>query len=361
MSTEGPDTPPDRAERAFAHLPHRTQIARMRQVAVAALAAYDLPPVRVRLLAHRFNTTFHVDTEGGARYVLRINRAGAPTVETVGSELAWLAALRRDTALEVPAPVATRAGALLTVADAPGVPHPHICVLFRWMPGHLSRHGLTPRRMERVGVLMAQLQDHADHWERPPGFTRGRVDWPVAMGRTLPDPYGPEVVAYIEGLVAETLSAVEAAPVTEALARVRAAVQALGQGPDAFGLIHADLHYGNLLFSGDTVRAIDFDDCGFGFRLFDFGVMLSAVLDWPAYPALRAALLAGYRRVRPLPAAHEAHLDAFIALRLVQDALWILEWRRHPALGADWAGQAREVLATLAAFLATGSVAPAGS
>jgi Ser/Thr protein kinase RdoA (MazF antagonist) len=341
-------------------LPRRTQLARMRQLAAAALAAYDLPPERLTLLAHLFNTTFRVDTATGQRYVLRIHRAGAPTVESVGSELAWLAALRRDTPLEVPAPVPTRGGALLTVASTPGVPDPHICVLFRWLPGHLLRHGLTPRHMERVGVLMAQLQNHAAHWDRPPGFTRGRVDWPVAMGRTLPDPYGPEVVTYIETLVAGTLSAAEAAPVTEALARVRAAAQALGQGPDAFGLIHADLHYGNLLFARDTVRAIDFDDCGFGFRLFDFGVMLSAVLDWPDYPALRAALLAGYRRVRPLSAEHEAHLDAFIALRVVQDALWILEWRQHPALGTDWAAQARGVLATLAAFLATGSAAPAG-
>jgi Ser/Thr protein kinase RdoA (MazF antagonist) len=353
--------PPDSAEREFVRLSQRTQIARMRRLVAAALAAYDLPPARLTLLAHRFNTTFHVDTDDGARYVLRINRAGAPTVETVGSELAWLAALRRDTPLEVPAPVPTRAGPLLTVAAAPGVPQPHICVLFRWMPGNLLRHGLTPRHMERVGVLMARLQDHAAHWQRPPGFTRGHVDWPVAMGRTLPDPYGPQVVAYIETLIADTLSAAEAAPVLEALARVRAAAQVLGQGPDAFGLIHADLHYGNLLFSGDTVRAIDFDDCGFGFRLFDFGVMLSAVLDWPDYPALRAALLAGYRRVRALSAEHEAHLDAFIALRLVQDALWILEWRQHPALGADWAAQAREVLATLAAFLATGTATPSGS
>ena len=46
----------------------------------------------------------------GKRYVLRIHRAGTPTVESVGAELAWLAALRRDTALEVPAPVPTRDG-----------------------------------------------------------------------------------------------------------------------------------------------------------------------------------------------------------------------------------------------------------
>ena len=99
-------------------LPRRVQIARLRGVAEAALAAYDLPPVRLTLLAHLFNTTWQVDAATGERYVLRIHRAGRPTVANVGSELAWLAALRRDTDLEVPDPVPTRDGALLTVVAA---------------------------------------------------------------------------------------------------------------------------------------------------------------------------------------------------------------------------------------------------
>lgn len=341
--------------RAFERLHRRTQIGRLRQLAVVALADYDLPPVRLTLIAHRFNTTFRVDTATGQRYVLRIHRAGTPTVHSVGSELAWLAALRRDTLLEVPAPVPTRAGPLLTVAAAPGVPSPHICVLFRWLPGRRLRHGLTPLRMERVGELMARLQNHAAQWERPPGFVRSRVDWPIEGARWLPDPFAPEVISYIDALVAGTLSAAEAAQVTAILERVRAAEQALGmsdgQQPTTFGLIHGDLHYGNLLFGRGTVRAIDFDDCGFGPLLFDLAVMLSAILGWAEYSALRAGLLSGYRRVHPLPAEHEGLLDTFIALRQVQDALWILEWRKHPAIGADWATEARRSLAPLGDLL----------
>ena len=86
------------------------QVRRMRQLAQAALKDYDLPPVRLTLMVHRFNTTFRADTADGERYVLRIHRAGTPGVDTVWSELQWLAAITRDTTLEVPVPIATRSG-----------------------------------------------------------------------------------------------------------------------------------------------------------------------------------------------------------------------------------------------------------
>jgi Ser/Thr protein kinase RdoA (MazF antagonist) len=357
------------SEREFERLSRRTQIRQLRQLAVVALAAYDLPPARLTLLAHLFNTTFRVDSQHGERYVLRIHRAGTPTVESVGAELAWLAALRRDTTLQVPAPVPTRAGGLLTVAAAADVPQPHICVLFRWMPGKIVRRGLTPSHLARAGELMARLQMHALEWRLPSGFARGRVDYPIESVRYSLNPFAPEVLERIHSLVACTLSAGEAMLVTEVLERVRATEESLGIGetdltrgagwPATFGLIHADLHYWNLLFVRGSVRAIDFDDCGFGPFLFDPAVMLSALLGRAEYRALRGALLAGYRRVRPLSVKEEAHLDTFIALRQVQDALWVLEWRKHPAIGGDWAAQARSSLAQLSSFLEAGGRFPA--
>ncbi len=326
------------------------QIRRMRRLAQAAVAEYDLPPVRLTLMVHRFNTTFRVDTGDGERYVLRIHRAGTPTVETVWSELEWLAAIRRDTALEVPIPIATRSGDLLTVAHVPGVVAPHICVLLGWLPGKQIKRGLTPGHLERVGELMAHLQNHGAQWERPQGFVRGRVDYPVKSAQWEDDPLAPHVLAGIHALVGESLSEAEAAKVTSILVGVRAVEQELGKGPEVFGLIHADLHYFNLLFGGGVVRAIDFDDCGFGYVLYDFAVMLNELLDRADYASLRAGLLRGYRRVRPLSTELEARIDSFIALRQVQDALWVLEERTHPAIGEDWATNVRARLARLAAW-----------
>jgi Ser/Thr protein kinase RdoA (MazF antagonist) len=349
-------------ENSFEGLSRRVQIGRLRRLASTALAAYDLGETHLTLLAHSYNTTFRIDTPEGQRYMLKVHRGGAPTEESVGAEMAWLAALRRDTDLQVPAPVTTRSGKLLTVAATTGLgpeeARPHICVLVRWLSGRRVNAGLKPAHMELAGTLMARLQDHAAQFGPPPGFARGRVDWPIEAVRWLPDPFAPEVIAACHDLVAGTLSAEEAAQVTAVLERVRAAEQALGRGPAAFGLIHADLHQYNLLFEHGTVRAIDFDDCGFGPLLYDLAVPLSELHGRPEYPALRAGLLAGYRRVRRLTAEDEAYVDTFIALRTVQDGLWPLQTHKHPAISGDWAAQSRRSLGLLAGFLASGGQFP---
>ena len=59
----------------------------------------------------------------------------------------------------------------------------------------------------------------------------------------------------------------------------RAPSTSCGQQPSrhvrtATGLIHADLHYENFLFHDGVARAIDFDDCGWGFYLYDVAVTL---------------------------------------------------------------------------------------
>jgi Ser/Thr protein kinase RdoA (MazF antagonist) len=208
--------------------------------------------------------------------------------------------------------------------------------------------------------LTAHLHEHTLHFDLPPDFARGRVDTLDIETRLHTDPFAPEVIAAIRTLVTETLSPAEAEMVVDVIAHVRAAEEALGHDKINFGLIHADLHRFNLLFARDTVRPIDFDDCGFGPRLYDMAVTLDNVPHNATYPALRAGLLAGYRRIRPLSAEHEGYIDTFIALRHLQDGFWPLRARRAYRPGADWLAEARTVLAPLPAFLANNGQFPIG-
>ena len=105
-------------------------------------------------------------------------------------------------------------------------------------------------------------------------------------------------------------------------ARMRRVMTQLGDGADQIGLIHADLHLGNVLFSRDDARVIDFDDCGFGYWLYDIAVSLWELRHRDDYGQFRAALIEGYARHRPPPCADLGHLDDFIAARDVAFGLW---------------------------------------
>jgi Ser/Thr protein kinase RdoA (MazF antagonist) len=283
--------------------------------------------------------------------VLRIQRLDGPDVAMIRSEMAWLAALRRDTDLVVPEPVPARDGDLLAVVEADGVPDKRACVLYRWVDGRFLDEQLTEGHVARVGAFMARLQEHGAAFVLPPGFQRGCVDHVTAFARTQDDSLSP-AVAERAGAVVDELSPGGGDRVRAVVDRARAARDAIGRGPDAFGLMHADLHQENFLFHRGRVRAIDFDDCGYGPYIYDLAVTLSELTGRAAYPALRAALLAGYRTVRPLPAEHEPFIDTFIALRAVQLMMWAVEHRSEPMFRDTWRGWLADGLTSLRAAAA---------
>jgi Ser/Thr protein kinase RdoA (MazF antagonist) len=328
----------------FETLNGRGQLGRLRALAERALTAYGIRPARIVPLAHAENSTFRVETSGGGRFVLRIQRVtGTPFhpprgLPEVGSELMWLSALRRETNLAVPEPMPTTGGSLLTVTASDGVPAPRICVLFRWTPGRFLDAGLTPKHLERVGGFIARLHDHAVRFAPPPGFERWQIE-------AISDEAG----AYIADTVAELGGPRSAATVERLLALAQRSQRQLGTGSDVFGLIHSDLHQQNYLFHRGEVGAIDFDDCGWGHFVYDLAVASSELRHRRDHADLLAAMLRGYRGVRALPAEHERHIDVFVGVRALKLTLWMHEQRDHPGF-ADWEAEAREGLADLDAI-----------
>ena len=303
---------------------HRQRVARMRRLAVRALDAYPLVDREVRFVADEENTTFRVDAtapDGRDRFLLRVHRPArhgrnVDSAAAVGSELGWLIALRAETDLLVPAPVRTIDGQLTTVAASPEVPEPRVCSVLRWMDGRIHSAAPRPVHLRRLGSVMARLHNHADQWRVPAGFVRIRWDWQTFFGDTMV--YGGIGAAQVWDLLPDDLRR-SFAQVASGMRRV---MTHLGEDADHVGLIHADLHLDNALFWHDEVRVIDFDDCGFGYWLYDIAVALWELRHQGDYEHFRLALIEGYTQHRPLPPGGLAYLDDFIATREVAFGLW---------------------------------------
>lgn len=311
-------------------LSRQTQVTRLRRLAVRALDAYPIEVESVHLVTHGENTTFRVvatgrRTEGAPtgpeQLLLRVHRPsrhgrGVDSRAAVGSELAWLRAIRADTNLQVPEPVRTVDGADVTIASDPGVDGTRVCSLLRWMDGRIHEESPRPVHLRRLGEAMARLHDQADGWRPPAGFVRIRWDHETFFGDVME--YGGvpagQVWDLLPGDVRQRFDAV--AGLADGV------MTDLGEGPDAWGLVHADLHLGNAVFGGGQVRLIDFDDSGYGHRVYEVAVALWELRHRDDYEHFRAALLDGYRSRRPIADDQLALLDMFIAVREVAFGLW---------------------------------------
>ena len=94
-----------------------------------------------------------------------------------------------------------------------------------------------------------------------------------------------------------------------------------------YGLIHADILRENVLLQGCDPVLLDFDDAGFGFRLFELATTLLKTRSEPDYAELEAALIRGYTDVRPLDTTL---LSQFILLRALTYVGWIVPRLHEP-------------------------------
>ncbi len=308
----------------FATLSYEEQVARLQSLGERALAHFEVELVEIKPLAHFENTSFYIKTATGEEFNLRISRPGQQSRTTLQSEIEFLAALRAER-FRVPEPYQNR----IVQAGADGVPEERNVVLFRWMHGEFLRDRLTPVEARLIGQTMAHLHDFAARWQRPANFQRANLhDWALTERK-------PSRIDHpIEGLPEE-----DRLLLLELDQQARNLLRSLPKTPETFGLIHSDLHVGNVLVEDGNLNVIDFDDTGFGFLYYDFGAALGFHLLEPLYEPIRESMLAGYDEVRPLPPNTRELLDSFIKVRMTGVSRWIMDRVDNPRLkdtGPSW-------------------------
>jgi Ser/Thr protein kinase RdoA (MazF antagonist) len=260
---------------------------------------------RATLINLSENHTFRIDAPAGTT-VLRLHRPGYQSAAGIESELAWLEALRRDTDLPVVRPLPGRDGHLVQQI---GGRH---AVLFAFETGGEPTSG-TPDLFRTLGAFAAKAHLHVATWNPPSGFSR-----PTWSAATMLEP---------DGLWGDWRQAPGVAHLRSTLDAVAAALHddlaAYGQSSDRFGLIHADMRLANLLVDVPRIVLLDFDDCGFGWFMYDLAAALSFIETGPDVPMLQQAWLDGYTALRPLAEADIAIIPAMILLRRMVLLAWI--------------------------------------
>ncbi len=269
------------------------------------------------LVMHRENSVFRVETSNGP-HALRLHRLGYHDDQALTSELTWMAMLAHM-GMKVPTPVRCKSGVFLAEL---GDESPRKASLLTWLSGAplgktgepLAHKGSNQTEIFRkVGAEMARMHKLTDNWAIPTGFTRPRWDSDGLVGE---NPFWGQFWEF------------SSCPQTERDLLValrnecREQLAAFQNHGGDFGLIHADLVRENILIDQGEVQFIDFDDCGFGFRMFDIATALIKNIHEPNFEALREALLAGYSSVRTLPAFEIAALPLFLTLRSLTYLGW---------------------------------------
>lgn len=276
------------------------------------------------LFMQRENVVFRVETTEGP-HALRLHRPGYHSEAELRSELDLMAMLAAQGVL-VPRPMPSRDGRLLVqLGDRQAS-------LLSWLPGQPMGRSGQPLALQgaarealfhAIGAQMARLHALADDWTPPKGFSRPRWDKDGLIGER---PFWgkfwevgtPLDRAWALALRHQARAMLEAAP------------------PQDIGLIHADLVNENVLVAdsslegGPRVHFIDFDDMGFGYRLFDLATTLYKAADEPDFTDLQAALLAGYASQRPLPDLRL--LPLFVVLRSLTYLGWIAQRADLPGM-----------------------------
>ncbi len=264
----------------------------MTLAALAAEAAAHWGGQIVRLIRNRENAVFEMALPAG-RAALRLHRQGYQDDAAIRSELWWCAALAAQ-GVAVPAALPAQNRAMLvrlsTGRNASAI---------AWVEGDALGEAGQPfpqplpivlQRHYALGRLLADFHAATDRLTLPADFTRPRWDiaglvgekpfWGRFWDHPLASPAQSATLLCARNYLTDWLT--EHAKTGD------------------FGPIHADVLRENVLVNDRSLSLIDFDDSGFGFRLYDLGTVLSQNLYEPHYLEIRDALIAGYAATRPV-------------------------------------------------------------
>lgn len=329
----------------FESLTRRGKARRYHQLALKALEQYDLNVCSVALLGMFTNTLFRVGTVEGNWFVLRICAPGWRTGTDLLSEIAWLAALARDTDIGAPRPIATCNNEYLISIRVEALPKPLYCMLMSWIPGVSLGKRLNEANLFKMGNLFARMHACSTNFRPPPGFTQRKMSQVFArdenfvlLGDSCRDFFTTQSRSVFE----------------QSWAKVEAAYAELYADPRGLRVIHHDLWHDNIKIYRGQLYPLDFEDTVWGYPVQDLAMAIHDLMNDVApelFEPYQAALRSGYESLEVWPEQYPGQIDIFRVGRM----FWVTNWvaiyqRQHLQENIRW------IAKILESFLEKGKV-----
>ena len=277
---------------------------------------------QLKLLSHRENTVYFAQDKKGKAIVLRLLRWGYNNWAELDSEVLWLKHLHHE-GVGVAAPLASKRDRYLHKYTHNGTSlHANASTVIN---GSSFEEVLakTPAKesaplWHALGRLIAQLHQASDSLDTSGNFRRRHWNLAALLGR-----------APLWGLFWQSslLNSLQMKTMRRIKDKAFKAMEELIVRHSDYGLIHSDLNAQNILCRRDGddwhMTAIDFDDGGFGFRIYDLLIALFAYNDSVHYSAYRTALFDGYTSVRKMVIPTECECRVLLAVRAMSLLGWV--------------------------------------
>lgn len=277
----------------------------VREIVLQALKAYKLDWTKIEYLGTSDSVTFKLETETAGELLLRIHSERCSREEIL-SELEWLRHLSQIAELVVPVGLPDSSGSYILetgsgAGNEPGGEKHQLSyvTLMRWVEGEHSAGNLPDEQLHAVGVMLARMHEAGEQFVPSAEFTRPA--WGADSFRKEWD----KLEKHHSALVPEAWWKLYQA----AAARIPGELEAITPGPGNYGLIHGDLHGGNVVFAEGQPRAIDFGLCGYGYYMYD---LAAALLELSTDQ--RRSLIRGYSSARALEPDYERKLECFFIM-----------------------------------------------
>ncbi len=308
----------------YQELTRRERLVRIRKMARETLKAYGLNEAALTFIQYNENFIYRIDLPGKIeaipkgfpyypnRYVLCLH--AWVDWEKINSEMVWLEALADEGGLPVPKPIYALDGRKVVYVDSPEFSKGRYATISRWIKGRKLDKSMRPTHLRALGHIMAQLHNFSARWHPPEGFSRPRWDWDGQLGSNIFD--------IPREILIDSMPIKYQEPFRIVSQRAKDTLFELGDGIDAFGLIHADLYPENILYNAGRAYPIDFEDGGYSYWIWDIAVALCTWAWKPGWEKMRDAFFNGYTEIRPLPDKQWAMLDLIIAAQYATMVYW---------------------------------------